>query len=131
MLRQFITLPDHKGEIILMDSISLVQESDKDWVVVSGSHGGVPSAEYALRVHLKGVIFNDAGIGKEEAGIKSLTMLNEIRMMAAAADCNTAKIGDANDVFENGIISSANNTAQEKGIKPGMTVKQAINVMIS
>jgi hypothetical protein len=43
-----------------------------------------------------------------------------------AVSHDTARIGDAQDVYENGIISAANELATEIGAEPGMTVADFI-----
>jgi hypothetical protein len=56
------------GRVILMDSITKVTSEDKGAIIVCASHGGTSSGEFALEVPLKAVIFNDAGVGKDNAG---------------------------------------------------------------
>ena len=60
------------GAILIMDSITKVAPADHGAVVVSASHGGASSGEFALEVPLKLVFFNDAGVGKDQAGIAAL-----------------------------------------------------------
>ena len=57
-----------RGRIVLMDSITLLTGDDAHAIVVSASHGGVSAGEVALEVPLNAVFFNDAGVGKDEAG---------------------------------------------------------------
>ena len=56
-------------KVIAMDSISYVDAADAGHIVVSASHGGASSAEYARTQPLAAVFFNDAGVGKDKAGI--------------------------------------------------------------
>jgi hypothetical protein len=60
------------GRVIVMDSITKVEPEDKGSIVVSASHGGASSGEFALEVPLKAAFFNDAGVGKDDAGIVAL-----------------------------------------------------------
>ena len=39
---------------------------------MSGSHGGISSAQYALAARPLIAVFNDAGVGKDEAGLAAL-----------------------------------------------------------
>jgi hypothetical protein len=59
-------------KVIIMDSITHVEEGDTDQIVVSASHGGVSSGGFACEHRLGAVFFNDAGVGKENAGIAAL-----------------------------------------------------------
>lgn len=63
------------GRVLIIDSITKVDARDEGVIVVSASHGGVSSGEFALAVPLRAVFFNDAGVGKDEAGIAALAML--------------------------------------------------------
>ena len=64
-----------RGRVLVMDSITKVTPQDEGCMVVSASHGGASSGEFALEVPLRVVFFNDAGVGKDDAGIASLHML--------------------------------------------------------
>src|SRR5438105_4720734 len=83
MLKKIV---DELGDtkVVLMDSISSVEETDSGCVVVSASHGGTSSGEYATRYRLAAAFFNDAGVGKEHAGIESLRMLDDIEVPGGA-----------------------------------------------
>ena len=73
------------GRMIIMDSISKVTPEDKGAIVVCASRGGASSGEFALEMPLKAVIFNDAGVGKDDAGILALEMLQSRGVAAAEA----------------------------------------------
>ena len=67
-----IVLQGSQDRVVIMDSITKVTPEDKDAIVLSASHGGASSGEFALEVPLKLVLFNDAGVGKNDtAGIAS------------------------------------------------------------
>jgi hypothetical protein len=74
---------------------------------------------------LKGVLQNDAGIGKQNQGISALPLYDGAGIPAAAIDCMTAMIGNARDAWETGSISSANKTALQLGVHEGMSVQNA------
>jgi hypothetical protein len=48
---------------------------------------------------------NDAGVGKDNAGICGLDYLDQINLAAATADAQTCHIGDGDHMLEHGIIS--------------------------
>ena len=105
--------------ILLVDSITEVEAADKGKIVVSASHGGISSARFALEVPLALVFFNDAGIGKDEAGIAALAMLEDCGVPAACISHNSARIGDAHDMWDHGLISRVNQLAETAGIVVG------------
>lgn len=111
--------------VVLMDSISYVAAEDAGRIVVSGSHGGLSSADYAQSQSLAGVFFNDAGVGKDAAGIAALDALDALNMPAAAYSHLSARIGDAQDAWEYGTIVHTNAAAYRCGIRAGMAVAQA------
>ena len=61
------------------------------------------------------VFFNDAGIGKDDAGIAALALMQEVGVIAAVYAHTSARIGDANDGWCNGIITRCNALAQKAG----------------
>ena len=58
------------SEPILLDSIAMVKPEHRGRIIVAGSHGGlVAGKHYAYPIRPKLVFFNDAGKGKNNAGI--------------------------------------------------------------
>ncbi len=116
-----------KGRVVIMDSITKVTPEDAGANVVSASHGGASSGEFALEVPLSSVFFNDAGVGKENAGIAALEMLEQRGVAAGTVSNESAKIGDAQDHWENGVISHLNETARSAGLREGEPLREAIS----
>ena len=114
------------GRIVLMDSISSISREDEGSIVISSSHGGVAAGEVAGRVRLGVVFFNDAGVGKNKAGIRALKMLEEKGVAAGTVSHMSARIGESIDSWENGIISHLNENAEFKGFKVGEPVRDAV-----
>jgi hypothetical protein len=112
--------------VVLMDSISSVSSEDAGQIVVSGSHGGRSSGEFAVLHPLAACFLNDAGVGKDDAGIAALGMLDALARPCAAYDSNSARIGDAQDAWDNGVISFVNQAAASSGFAAGEPVSGAI-----
>lgn len=112
--------------ITVTDSITFLNEKNSGDIVVCGSHGGLSAGHYAQKHQVKAVFFNDAGIGKNNAGIKSLEFLSEAGILACTVDCMSAEIFNGQDVLANGIITVCNHLAKNSSIKEQMTVKEAI-----
>ena len=112
--------------ITVTDSITFLNESNAGDIVVCGSHGGASAGHYAQKHRLKAVFFNDAGIGKNNAGIKSLESLTDAGILACTVDCMSAEIFNGQDTLDNGIITVCNQLATSRNIKEKMTVKEAI-----
>ena len=116
----------------LLDSIALITPEMTDGVVVTGSHGGTSAASFVLALQHKphAVFFNDAGIGKDDAGIAALALMQEVGVIAAVYAHTSARIGDANDGWRNGIITRCNALAQAAGIASKQAVHQVVNHMV-
>jgi hypothetical protein len=110
-------LDSEKGKrVVLIDSITELDDYDKGLLVISGSHGGVSVVEYTLRFPPSLVFFNDAGIGKDKAGIQALSALDTHDIAAATYSHMSARIGDAEDALRHGIITCTNTKAQRLGL---------------
>ena len=121
------TLEEHGGiKIIGMDTITHVKEEDAGHVVLSASHGGTSAGSYGLKYPVAAVFFNDAGVGKDNAGIAALSMLEKAGVPCGTYSHNTARIGDVRDSWENGVISHINDAARKNGFREGEPVKEAL-----
>ena len=116
--------------ITVTDSITFLNESNAGDIVVCGSHGGVSAGHYAQKHRIKAVFFNDAGIGKNSAGVKSLESLSDAGILACTVDCMSAEIFNGQDILDNGIITVCNQLAKSRNIKEKMTVKEAIKYIV-
>ena len=117
--------------MFLLNSIAHISNSHTKAVVISGSHGGRSSAEFVIALKRKPscVFFNDAGGGKEEAGKVALSILEAHGVPCACYSHMSARIGDAQDGYEHGIVTEMNNLARLKGVGLAMTVKDAANLL--
>ena len=119
------------GRVIVMDSITKLTPDDAGAFVVSASHGGVSSGEFALAFPLAAVFFNDAGVGKDNAGIAALEMLQKKGIAAGAVSHTSARIGDSADMWSNGVISHVNPAARRLGVEPGSNLRTTLMQIIS
>ena len=70
-------------------------------------------------------IFNDAGIGRDRAGIAGLDYLAELGIAAATVGHDTARIGDGADMMARGVVTHANAAAASLGCQPGQSCRDA------
>ncbi len=115
--------------ITVTDSITFLNGNNAGDIVVCGSHGGLSAGGYAQKHGVKAVFFNDAGIGKNNAGVKSLESLSDAGIPACTVDCMSAEIFNGQDVLTNGIITVCNQLAKTRNIKEQMTVIEAIKLI--
>lgn len=117
------------ARIMTVASCSNVRAEHSGHVIVSGSYGGKYNAFNAAKWGVRGVIMNDAGIGKANAGIIGLPYLDQIGLAAATADAQTCHIGDGDHMLVHGIISHVNRAAAAVGCAPGQTVRDCAERM--
>ena len=111
---------------LLVDSITEAAKDGRGRVVVSGSHGGLSSGRYALAAAPRLVVFNDAGVGKDGAGIAALPALQAEGIAACTVAHTSARIGDARSTHDDGVISHANADAAALGLTPGSRLRDAL-----
>ena len=121
--------PPVEVAIVTANSSATAPESCRNNVLISGSYGGEYNAFHAARRALRGVVLNDAGVGKDGAGISGLAYLDRIGLPAATADAWTCHIGDGDDMLAHGIISFVNRSAARLGCAVGQSVRDCAGAM--
>jgi hypothetical protein len=111
--------------VLVSHSVTTLDSSATGRVVVAGSHCGLFAAYVAASAGARAVILNDAGVGRDEAGIGGLRWLADLGIPAASTDYRTARIGDGIDSIHRGIISFANEIAVALGCHAGQRVIDA------
>jgi hypothetical protein len=111
--------------IVVADSITRVGPEASGAVVVNGSHGGVYAAYVAAKLGVAAAVFNDAGVGREAAGVAGLDYLARLGIPAAAIGHMTARIGDGADMMARGVITHANGPAIALGCRTGVACPDA------
>jgi hypothetical protein len=114
----------------VFDSITQLDASARGQVVVCGSHGALYPAWLAANARVRGVIFNDAGLGKHSAGIAGVAWLAGLGIAACAVDYRSARIGDGADSLASGTVSTVNDVAARHGCLPGHTCRQVANCLL-
>jgi hypothetical protein len=119
--------------VILLDSITAIDASALDAVIVSGSHGGRSSTGFAIdnQERPRIVFFNDAGVGKDNAGIYCLEAMQALDLACACYAYTSARIGEAQDGYSHGVVSFVNPLAAKLGVSAGMSVMTACTIVIN
>lgn len=111
--------------IVAAESVTQLGAEVRGAVLVAGSHGGTIAACLAASAGARAAILNDAGVGKDAAGIAGLAYLEAIGTAAAAVAHTSARIGDGADALERGVVSHANALAASLGVVAGMRCRDA------
>jgi hypothetical protein len=112
--------------VVAMDSISSVLPEDRGQVVVSASNGGDASGRVAADYGLGFVVTNDAGVGKDDAGIAGMRDLDAAGIPAVTVSHVSAEISNGEDTWRNGVVSFVNQTAARDGALVGAPVQEVV-----
>lgn len=113
----------------VVDSITELQPADAGCIALSGSHGGLSSARYAMAARPLLAVFNDAGVGKEGAGVAGLALLQQHGIAACTVSHCSACIGQAASTRAEGVVSHTNEAARALGLRTGEALLPQINAL--
>jgi hypothetical protein len=111
--------------VVAADTITKLPADAAGQVVVSGSHGGRYPGYLAAKAGVRAVILNDAGVGRDAAGIGALAYLDALGIAAAAVSHESCRIGDTQDMLLRGRVSHANAVARAAGVILGLACLEA------
>ena len=114
----------------LVDSIGELRPGDAGCIAVSGSHGGLSAGRYAMAVQPWLSVFNDAGIGKGDAGVAGLALLQHQGLAACTVAHTSACIGEARSTLDEGVVSHANAAARALSVVPGEPCRQLVERLV-
>ncbi len=120
-----------RGRICAMDSAYHVDPLNRGRdICVNSSYCGVLPARFIAEAAPRGAIGMDCGIGPEGSAIAGLWYLEALEIPAAVADVMSARLGDGEHLYRNGIISFFNQPAADCGVTVGMPVTEAARLML-
>jgi uncharacterized protein YunC (DUF1805 family) len=119
---------DGRVKVWALDSASLAAPQDDGTVLATGSHGGLPGGDPARALNCTPVLaaFNDAGVGKDDAGIGRLGPLDDRGVAAVTVSAASARIGDGVSTVEDGVISHVNVAAARLGATEGERLRDLV-----
>jgi hypothetical protein len=128
---QKIVKQSQTTRLIIVDTSSdVTAENDTD-VIVTGSHSGLNSGEHLSSLKITGVISNDGGIGKNDAGIAGLKIFEENGIPAATVSSMSAEIGNGTSTYEQGVISAVNESAKKLGVQVAMSARDSADILFN
>jgi len=119
--------------VIALDSNALVRPGDAGHIIVTGSHGALLGGrpETAVKQDVFAALYNDAGIGIDDAGTSRLAALDARVIAGATVSAESAEIGDGLSTFRDGIVSAVNATAFRHGGRRGQTARELVAALVS
>lgn len=115
---------------LLIDSVTRFGPDAAGRVVIGGSHAGLFAAYLVACARVRAVILNDAGVGRDRAGIAGLDYLDRFGIAAAAVGHDSARIGDAADIAVRGMLRHVNRAAAALGCEVGQVCRTATAILI-
>ena len=112
-------------KVIIADSVTATTDQNRGDVLVCGSHFGANVGQIAATNKIGAMIGNDAGMGKNNAGIAGLAICDAHNIPAAAVASMSAVIGSGVSTYEEGEVSAVNSLAARLGVSEGMSAKHA------
>jgi uncharacterized protein YunC (DUF1805 family) len=128
-----VHLVDGAASVLCLDSASMAAPEHAARILAIGSHGGLlggnPAA--ALRADAHAAMYNDAGIGIDNAGTTRLPALDDRAIAAVTVSASTALIGDGRSTLMDGEISAMNEHAKRSGATLGMAAREWARLLLS
>jgi hypothetical protein len=98
-------------------------------VLVGGSHAAIFTTYLTLKAGARAAIQHDAAFGLGQAGIAGLAWAEQFGFAMAAVAARSARIGDGADMLERGTISAVNTYAARCKVEPGMSCREAADLL--
>ncbi len=122
----------HGRSIVCTDSIAFALPEDRDRnVLCTAGHTGRSVVEYFRSFRPYGFICSDGSIGRNASGISALSEVDADGIAGASVDAMTARMGDGQSTYFDGIVSAVNRTAAAKGAKVGQSAREAALLMLA
>ena len=98
---------------------------------MAGSFSGALALGFALEIGVRGLVCHDAGVGRDAAGVSGLALADRLAVPAAAVAARTARIGDGESVYTDGVVSHVNTVAAALGVAVGQKAADAARAMLA
>lgn len=130
--RLLIKTNEHGRSIVCTDSIAFALPEDFERnVLCTAGHTGRSVVDYFRKHRPWGFICSDGGIGKNSSGITALEAVEADGLAGASVSALTARMGDGQSTYFDGVISACNRIAESKGVKVGQTAREAAERLLS
>ena len=129
--RRVIHTAGNGRSIVCTDSIAYALPEDRERnVLCTAGHTGRSVIGYFRGFRPWAFICSDGGIGKNEAGLAALEVVVPDGIAGASVSALTARMGDGQSTYYDGVISAANQLARDKGVCVGQTAREAALLLL-
>jgi hypothetical protein len=119
-----------KGKIWATPGTTSIKDKVPTDVICSGANSSRVMSDGVIRMGAKGAIANDAGIAKNNSAVEGVMLLGEKNIPAASVSTMSARLAEGLSTWNDGVISVVNPVAAARGVKVGMTAKDAARLML-
>jgi hypothetical protein len=119
-----------RGRIWATPGTTAIKDQIPNDVICSGANSSRVFSDGVLRMAAKGAIANDAGIAKNNTAVEGVKLLGEGGIPAAAVATMSARLGEGLSTWNDGVISVVNPVAAARGVKVGMSAKEAARLIL-
>ncbi|MGI4812576.1 MAG: hypothetical protein ACRYG5_01880 [Janthinobacterium lividum] len=125
--RRLIHTDEASGRsIVCTDSIAFALPEDRERnVLCTAGHTGRSVVDYFRIYRPWAFICSDGGVGKNRSGVSALEAVEPDGIAGASVDANTARMGDGQSTYFDGVISACNSHAAAKGVYVGQSARDA------
>jgi hypothetical protein len=118
--------------IVCTDSIAYALPEDRERnVLCTAGHTGRSVIGYFRDFRPWAFICSDGGIGKNNSGLSALEAVEPDGIPGASVSALTARMGDGQSTYFDGVISAANRLARDKGVRVGQSAKEAAVLLLN
>lgn len=118
--------------IVCTDSIAFALPEDRERnVLCTAGHTGRSVVDYFRTFRPWAFICSDGGIGKNNSGITALEAVEADDIAGASVSALTARMGDGQSTYFDGVISACNRLAADKGVRVGQPAREAAKLLLA
>ena len=117
--------------IVCTDSIAYALPEDRERnVLCTAGHTGRSVVGYFRDYRPWAFICSDGGIGKNGSGLSALEAVEPDGIPGASVSALSARMGDGQSTYFDGVISAANRLARDKGVRVGQPAREAALLLL-
>lgn len=130
--RRLVHTAANGRSIVCTDSIAYALPEDRERnVLCTAGHTGRSVVGYFRDYRPWAFICSDGGIGKNNSGLSALEAVEPDGIPGASVSALSARMGDGQSTYFDGVISAANKLARDKGVQVGQSAKEAALLLLS
>lgn len=130
--RRLVHTAPNGRSIVCTDSIAYALPEDRERnVLCTAGHTGRSVVGYFRDHRPWAFICSDGGIGKNNSGLSALEAVEPDGIPGASVSALSARMGDGQSTYFDGVISAANKLARDKGVQVGQSAKEAALLLLS